>query len=94
MKVTLHVSWKKYGWNAEPYLQVSDYKSSDKDAVYCGTFDIELPAEFGEPTAAAFVTAKVDALKALQGVKQFEITQIQKQIDDLLCLEHKPEVAE
>jgi hypothetical protein len=89
MKVTLHVSWKKYDWKIEPFMHLTSYEVSDKDCIKMGSFEVDVPDEFAAPPAAAFVAAKVDALRAAQGVKQAEITDIQRQIDELLCLEHK-----
>lgn len=89
MKITLHVSWKKYDWKDEPFLRITQFdpREVSKEDVYAGTFDLELPEHFTEPPHSDFVKAKVDDLRRQQGEKQAEITEIERNLGELMALE-------
>lgn len=93
VKGILH--WTKQQWETDPQYQIFRCDMSDVSPEYIAikpvNIELEIPDDF-DP-----VPRQIEALKAkkqeILADAQFKANNIEEQIQRLLCIEHKPEVA-
>ena len=93
MKQEIFVHWKLHAWDKEPsYAIHTADMSSLKEYHLLGTMDIDIP--FDLPGHAEVIKGRVAGFREEQGRLTAKIANIEGQIQELLCIEHKPEVVE
>ena len=94
MKVTLYVGWKQREYESEPQLTVwnTDYVCEEKGYINVSTIEIEVDTQ--PPSKAEAVIAVVNELRKKQGKLIAESNRLESRIQELLCIEYKPDEAE
>lgn len=89
MKVKTFLHWKEnYDGTMEPVFFTQDM--TEYDYFCAGEVEVEVPDQ-DPPTKADVTKVKVSNLRAKQGTHQHEIDKIEEAIQQLLCIEYKPE---
>ena len=84
------VFWGQYSWEDEPRpLLIHGEINECEGRVYAGSIEVEIP----DLPRADLVAAQVAALRKEQGKHQAVITEIDRRINELLCIEYKQEVS-
>lgn len=92
MKIKLYAYWRKYSWESEFTIGLSECRLSTNGTgtfIPAGEFDVDLdikPLDHAEEIAE-----QVAALREEAGKHQAALTKIDARINELLCIEHKAE---
>ena len=89
MKIKLYYGWKES--LGEQYLTVwnTDYVAEKNGYAGCGSIEIE--ADIQAPIHEEIINAKVSVLRKDQAEFVMKANMIEQQIQELLCIEYKPE---
>ena len=89
MKIKLYYGWKES--LGEQYLTVlnTDYVAEKNGYAGCGSIEIE--ADIQAPSHEETINAKVSELRKEQAEFVMKANLIEQQIQELLCIEYKPE---
>lgn len=91
MKQLFYVHSCKWEWEDYPHFSLNRYSMTDADDyTFLGTIEIEIP--FAHPSRADQIAKEVAKYRRMQGTLQAQITEIDGKINELLCIEHNPEV--
>lgn len=90
MKLNIFVHWRMYNWESKPEYAVHTHSmESNPDYHVLGEMEIDVPFEL--PTPAQVTLSRIAGFRAEQGRLTAQITKIDDQIQQLQCIEHKPE---
>lgn len=90
MKIKLYYGWKESFGEQELTVWNADYVSERNGYAGCGNFEIE--ADIQAPSHEETINAKVSELRKEQAEFVLKANLIEQKIQELLCIEYKPEV--
>ena len=94
MKVTLYIGWKQETYKDEPDLTVWNANYVSEEHGYMNVRTIEIEVDTQPPSKAETVIAVVNELRKQQGKLIAESNRLESRIQELLCIEYKPDEAE
>ena len=89
MKIKLYYGWKESCGEQELTVWNTDYVAERNGYAGCGSFEIE--ADIQAPSHEETINAKVSELRKEQAEFVMKANLIEQQIQELLCIEYKPE---
>ena len=89
MKIKLYYGWKESLGEQELTVWNTDYVSERNGYAGCGSFEIE--ADIQAPSHEETINAKVSELRKDQAEFVLKANLIEQKIQELLCIEYKPE---
>ena len=89
MKIKLYYGWKELCGEQELTVWNKDYVSEQNGYAGCGSFEIE--ADIQAPSHEETINAKVSELRKEQAEFVLKANLIEQKIQELLCIEYKPE---
>ena len=89
MNIKLYYGWKESCGEQELTVWNTDYVSERNGYAGCGSFEIE--ADIQAPSHEETINAKVSELRKEQAEFVLKANLIEQKIQELLCIEYKPE---
>ena len=89
MKIKLYYGWKESCGEQELTVWNTDYVFERNGYAGCGSFEIE--ADIQMPSHEETINAKVSELRKEQAEFVLKANLIEQKIQELLCIEYKPE---
>ena len=89
MKIKLYYGWKESLVKQELTVCNTDYVAEKNGYAGCGSIEIE--ADIQAPSHEETINAKVSELRKEQAEFVMKANLIEQQIQELLCIEYKPE---
>ena len=94
IKVYIHADYDEY----EKVFRFKAWSHDMTGSEYCGPLVMQTEVEFTPPPHEVLINGTVETYRAMQkkvlAEAERERTVIQQRIDDLLCIEYKPETVE